>query len=99
MTGIRATLKRGFDRLERPLDKLFGADWNPLSNLGPLGWFLFWVVAATGIYLFIFFDTAVDGAYATAEAVAAFNRRQPFAITPLPEREAGAGWWAARGGR
>ena len=34
--------------------------------------------------------------YATAEAVAAFNRRQPFAITPLPEREAGAGWWAAR---
>lgn len=35
-------------------------------------------------------------AYADPGAVAAFNRRQPFAIIPLPEREAGAGWGAAR---
>ncbi len=67
MTGIRATLKRGFDRLERPLDRLFGSDWNPLANLGPLGWFMFWIVAATGIYLFIFFDTGVVNAYQSVE--------------------------------
>ena len=67
MTGIRATLKRGFDRLERLLDTLFGSDWNPLANLGPLGWFLFWIVAGTGIYLFIFFDTGVVNAYQSVE--------------------------------
>ena len=63
MTAIRATLKRGFDRVERPLDTLFGPDWNPLAQLGPLGWFMFWIVAGTGIYLFIFFDTGVINAY------------------------------------
>ena len=53
MAGLRTTLRRGFDRIERPLDRLFGPDWNPLANLGPLGWLLFWIVAASGIYLFI----------------------------------------------
>ncbi|WP_347309654.1 cytochrome b N-terminal domain-containing protein [Defluviimonas sp. SAOS-178_SWC] len=60
---MRDILRRGFDRVERGLDRLFGADWNPLGQLGPLGWFLFWIVAATGIYLFIFFDTGVTAAY------------------------------------
>lgn len=63
--GPRATLRRGFDRVERLLDRVFGADWNPLAQLGPLGWFLFWIVAVTGIYLFIFFDTGVTDAYAS----------------------------------
>lgn len=65
--GLRARLRRGFDRAERGLDRLFGPDWNPLAQLGPLGWFLFWIVAATGIYLFIFFDTGVTAAYASIE--------------------------------
>ncbi|HMQ91836.1 MAG TPA: cytochrome b N-terminal domain-containing protein [Amaricoccus sp.] len=65
--SLRATLRRGLDRAERGLDPLFGADWNPLANLGPLGWFLFWIVAATGVYLFIFFDTGVVDAYASVE--------------------------------
>ena len=65
--SLRATLRRGLDRAERGLDPLFGPDWNPLANLGPLGWFLFWIVAATGVYLFIFFDTGVVDAYASVE--------------------------------
>jgi ferredoxin/coenzyme F420-reducing hydrogenase delta subunit len=67
MVDFRAPLRRGFDRVERGLDRLFGPDWNPLSNLGPLGWFLFWIVAATGVYLFIFFDTGVVQAYASVQ--------------------------------
>ena len=63
--GPRALLRRGFDRFERVLDRAFGADWNPLAQLGPLGWFLFWIVAVTGVYLFIFFDTGVTDAYAS----------------------------------
>ncbi len=64
---LRAILRRGMDRAERWLDPVFGPEWNPLSNLGPLGWFLFWIVAATGVYLFVFFDTGVVDAYASVE--------------------------------
>lgn len=68
MTGIvRRSLRRGFDRAERGFDAIFGPEWNPFGQLGALGWFLFWIVAATGIYLFIFFDTGVVNAYASVE--------------------------------
>ncbi|HHX90598.1 MAG TPA: hydrogenase iron-sulfur subunit [Paracoccus sp.] len=69
MAGFRTILRRGFDRAERGLDRIFGADWNPLANLGPLGWFLFWIVAVSGIYLFIFWDTGVHASYASVERI------------------------------
>lgn len=34
--------------------------------------------------------------YVTAAERDAFNRQQPFAMTPLPGREDGPGWWAGR---
>jgi ferredoxin/coenzyme F420-reducing hydrogenase delta subunit len=67
MTALRAWVRNGFDRAERVLDRAFGPDWNPLAQLGPIGWFLFWTVAVSGIYLFIFFDTGVTQAYASIE--------------------------------
>ena len=63
MIRPRVALRRGFDRFERLLDIAFGPDWNPMAQLGTLGWFLFWIVTLTGIYLFIFFDTGVSAAY------------------------------------
>ena len=36
-----------------------------LRYLGTLGFFLFWLLAASGIYLYIRFDTSVAGAYAS----------------------------------
>ena len=44
-------------------DRAFGAAANPLRHLGTLGFLLFWVLAASGIYLYIRFDTSVAGAY------------------------------------
>lgn len=67
MNPVRAAIRNGFDRSERVLDRAFGPDWNPLAQLGPIGWLLFWIVAGTGIYLFIFFDTGVTEAYASIE--------------------------------
>ncbi len=64
-----AALDRAFVAAERWLDAPFGARANPLRNLGTLAFFLFWVLAATGIYLFIYFDTSVEGAYASIEAL------------------------------
>jgi len=64
---LKQILRRGFDRVERGLDAIFGPESNPLAQLGALGWFLFWIVAASGIYLFIFFDTGVDAAYGSVK--------------------------------
>jgi len=41
-------------------------------------------------------SVATPQAYVPAETRDAFNRRQPFAVRTLPEREAGRLWWAAR---
>jgi ferredoxin len=35
----------------------------PLRHLGALGYWLFWILAASGIYLYIRFDTSAAGAY------------------------------------
>jgi ferredoxin/coenzyme F420-reducing hydrogenase delta subunit len=48
---------------------VFGPTNNPLAQLGALGFFVFWIVAVSGIYLFIFFDTGVVDAYESVEAI------------------------------
>jgi quinol-cytochrome oxidoreductase complex cytochrome b subunit/coenzyme F420-reducing hydrogenase delta subunit len=52
---------------EGAFDRAFGQAGNPWRHLGGLGFFLFWIVAVTGIYVYIGFDTRVDGAYASVE--------------------------------
>jgi quinol-cytochrome oxidoreductase complex cytochrome b subunit/coenzyme F420-reducing hydrogenase delta subunit len=42
-------------------------EMNPLRHLGSLTIFFFWIVLVTGIWLFIFFRTSVDGAYESVE--------------------------------
>lgn len=64
---VRRGLKRAFDTAERGLDRLAGPALNPLAQLGALGFFLFWIVAVSGIYLFALFDTGVENAYASVE--------------------------------
>lgn len=55
--------------VERRFDTIFGEAANPLRQLGALGYFLFWIVAASGGYVYIFFDTSVTGAHASIEAL------------------------------
>lgn len=40
---------------------------NPMRHLGSLTIFFFWIVLVSGIWLFIFFRTSVDGAYESVE--------------------------------
>lgn len=67
MALLRRTLKLGFSYVEAALSKIFPAEWNPMFNLGALGFFFYWIVAVSGIYEFIFFDTTVRGAFASIE--------------------------------
>jgi ferredoxin/coenzyme F420-reducing hydrogenase delta subunit len=65
--AARMMLRYGFELIERPFDQLFGPAFNPMAQLGALGFFFFWIVAVSGIYLFIFFDTGIERAYESVE--------------------------------
>ena len=68
---LRSLARALFDRIELPFDAAFGARANPWRALGALAWFLFWIVAVTGIYVYAAFDTSVEGAYASVERITA----------------------------
>jgi len=38
-----------------------------MQQLGALGWFFYWIVIVSGIYLYIFFDTGITHAYQSVE--------------------------------
>lgn len=67
MISIRGTLRLALARIESLFDSCFTPAWNPLYQLGALGWFFYWIVAATGIYLYVFFDSGVHQAYESVE--------------------------------
>lgn len=69
MLALKRLLRLFFSRMERAGDLAFTAPWNPFSNLGSLGWFFYWIVAASGIYLFIFFDTGITNAWQSLEVI------------------------------
>ena len=62
-------------RLEHGFDAAFGATLNPLRHLGALGFLSFWLLAASGIYLYAVLDTSVAGAY---RSIVDLSRQQPW---------------------
>src|SRR6476660_5670282 len=56
-----------FLRVEWLFNHAFGEANNPLYYLGAITYFLFWIVVATGLYLYVFFKTGVDEANASVE--------------------------------
>ncbi len=67
MDLLRKAVRLAFDHAEAWLGKCFPPHWNPLLNLGALGFFFYWIITASGIYVYIFFDTGVEAAYASVE--------------------------------
>lgn len=66
---LQAALQWLFLRLEALFNAAFGVPLNPLYHLGAISFFLFWVIAASGLYLYAFFETGVAGAYASVESI------------------------------
>lgn len=66
---LQYPLKYIFLRLEAWGDAIFGSHYNPFYYLGALAWFNFWIVAGTGIYLYVFLDTSVTHAYSSVEYI------------------------------
>ena len=67
MTLLQAGLRKVFFIVEGWLDWIFTPTWNPFHHFGALGFFYYWVVAVTGFYLYIFFDTSTSAAYESVE--------------------------------
>ncbi len=56
-----------FQWVERRLDRVFGTRLNPLRQLGALGFMLFWLLAISGIYLYVVLDSSAEGAYVSID--------------------------------
>lgn len=66
---LQSSLRWLFMRVEALFNRAFGDRLNPWYHLGAISFYLFWIVAATGVYLFVFFDTSVTGAYRSVESM------------------------------
>ncbi len=69
MKRLQALLQWLFMRAEALFNAAFGDRLNPLYHLGAMTFFLFWVVGASGLYLYAFFETGVSQAYSSVEAL------------------------------
>ena len=76
MLTPRALAQGAFLRAEALFNRLFGERLNPFYYLGAIAYYQFWIVMATGLYLYIFFETSVAGAYDSVESI---TRGQPWA--------------------
>ena len=69
--------------LEHAFDAPFGAALNPLKQLGALAFLLFWLLALSGIVLYIVLDTSAQGAYHSIDALASVPWRIGSALRGL----------------
>ncbi len=67
--ALKRILRKAIEWVEDCFDMVFTPQWNPFHNLGALGWFYYWIVVVSGIYLYIFFDTGVTQAYTSLEQI------------------------------
>ncbi len=66
---MRAALSVGYRRAEHGFDAAFTPALNPLRQLGALAFLMFWLLALSGIYLYIVIDTSATGAYPSIESL------------------------------
>ena len=66
---LHAALRWLFMKVEAFFNLAFGERGNPLYYLGAISWFLMWLIVGSGLYLYIFFETSVEGAHRSVEAL------------------------------
>jgi len=64
---IQRAGQKAFHAAEGVFNKVFGDAQNPFYYLGAIAYYLLWVVVASGLYLYIFFETGVHEAYESLE--------------------------------
>ncbi|HEY5702326.1 MAG TPA: cytochrome b N-terminal domain-containing protein [Gammaproteobacteria bacterium] len=64
---MKKYLRQMFEKADDFFNAGFSTACNPMIQLGAMGWFFYWIVVVSGIYLYIFFDTGVTEAYESIE--------------------------------
>lgn len=76
MLRLQSIAQGAFLRVEALANRLLGERLNPFYYLGAIAYFQLWVVVASGLYLYAFFETSVAGAFGSVEAI---THSQPWA--------------------
>jgi NAD(P)H-flavin reductase/ferredoxin len=66
---IHGAGRRAFLAIEAGFNRAFGDELNPLYYLGAISYLMFWVVVASGFYVYVFYETGVDTTYASVERI------------------------------
>lgn len=69
LTVLQSLAQRAFLAVDALFNAIFGERLNPFYYLGAITYFLLWIVIATGLYLYAFFETSLVSAYASVEAL------------------------------
>ncbi len=67
--ATRKALQFLFLRLEAVGNRIFGERLNPMYYLGATSFWMFWLVVASGLYIYAFYETGVDKTYASVESI------------------------------
>lgn len=62
-------LRSALQWVERPFSWSFGGQSSPAHFLGALSIYFLWITLVTGVYLFIFYQTSLEGAWSSVEAL------------------------------
>ena len=76
MTGEAGRAARSVRAAERAFDAVFGLRANPLRQLGALAFWMLWIVVASGLWIYVLYDTSVAGAW---RSVNDMTEHQPWA--------------------
>jgi ferredoxin len=60
-------MRQWLNALDHCFDAAFGASANPLKQLGALAFLLFWLMAVSGVLLYVLLDTSAAGAWHSIE--------------------------------
>jgi NAD(P)H-flavin reductase/ferredoxin len=66
---FQALLQWFFLRMEAVGNRVFGDRLNPMYYLGATSYWMFWIVVASGLYVYAFYETGVDKTYASMESI------------------------------
>ncbi len=69
LTLLQKIVRWFFMRAENLFNVAFGEKINPFYHLGTISFWQFWLLIGTGLYLYIFADTAVHDAYESIESI------------------------------
>jgi len=67
--AVQTLAQKALLRLDKLFNQLFGAETNPLYQLGAITYFLFCIILASGFYLYAFYRTGVKEAFDSVEAI------------------------------